>query len=499
MKRRVIQGLVVCLWLVFAGWLIRYEAYPEWFSNTPLGYRHLFARGPVLLDAWMKVLYEDQPIGYTHTRVDLDDSDPVHQVLLNSQMALDMNIMGESQRLRVNAGAVLDAMYALQEFSFNMGADKYSFIMKGRRLEEDQFEVRIKSPAGTQVSRMEIPKDVVIHSPMLEMNLKELKPGKSILLRTLDPATMTVIDMEVKALRRETIEHRGESVETTVLETQNQGVAFLTWMDDEGTVLRQETPFGWTMEACPPEEAMDFYSRENNSVDMLRAMAVPCVGEIVRPRACRRLVLEIEGMAIPAATLQTDRQQWRAAGEGTGKLTVRAREWPESRSLRATVEPALLPYLQPSAFVQSGHPAIKRQAKKIVEGTETVRQAALAIHDWVYKNVRKDPTTSLPSAIDVLHTMRGDCNEHTVLYVALARAAGIPARVCMGVVYINGAFYYHAWPAVYDGQWVELDPTFNQPIADATHLFLVEGERPEQFRLLGVMGNLRAQVKEQGY
>ncbi len=63
--------------------------------------------------------------------------------------------------------------------------------------------------------------------------------------------------------------------------------------------------------------------------------------------------------------------------------------------------------------------------------------------------LEKKPTVSLPSAREVLRTKVGDCNEHTALYVALARALGIPARIDVGLVFVRGAFYYHAWPEVY--------------------------------------------------
>ena len=63
--------------------------------------------------------------------------------------------------------------------------------------------------------------------------------------------------------------------------------------------------------------------------------------------------------------------------------------------------------------------------------------------------LEKKPTVSLPSAREVLRTRVGDCNEHTALYVALARALGIPARIAVGLVSVRGAFYYHAWPEVY--------------------------------------------------
>ena len=61
----------------------------------------------------------------------------------------------------------------------------------------------------------------------------------------------------------------------------------------------------------------------------------------------------------------------------------------------------------------------------------------------------KKPTVSLPSAREVLRTKVGDCNEHTALYVAMARSLGLPARIAVGLAYSRGAFYYHAWPEVY--------------------------------------------------
>ena len=77
------------------------------------------------------------------------------------------------------------------------------------------------------------------------------------------------------------------------------------------------------------------------------------------------------------------------------------------------------------------------------------RARAERLTRYVNALLEKKPTVSLPSAREVLRTKVGDCNEHTALYVAMARALGIPARIAVGLVYVHGAFYYHAWPEVY--------------------------------------------------
>jgi transglutaminase-like putative cysteine protease len=103
---------------------------------------------------------------------------------------------------------------------------------------------------------------------------------------------------------------------------------------------------------------------------------------------------------------------------------------------------------------------------------------------------------SIPSALEVLSRREGDCNEHTTLYTALARAAGIPTRMAAGIVYMENGFYYHAWPEVWLDGWVPIDPTFNQFPADATHIRFVTGNLDRQSDIIKLVGKLRVNVLE---
>jgi transglutaminase-like putative cysteine protease len=143
--------------------------------------------------------------------------------------------------------------------------------------------------------------------------------------------------------------------------------------------------------------------------------------------------------------------------------------------------------LAADSFVQSDDPAIRAQAARLTDGL-TPLEAARAITEWVYENVRKTPTLSIPSAREVLQQMAGDCNEHTVLFTALARAAEIPTRICTGLAFSAGQFYYHAWPEVWVGDWLAVDPTFGQFPADPLHLRLLTGGLEQQFEVLKLLG-----------
>jgi hypothetical protein len=88
----------------------------------------------------------------------------------------------------------------------------------------------------------------------------------------------------------------------------------------------------------------------------------------------------------------------------------------------------------------------------------------------------------------------GDCNEHATLLTALLRAVGIPARLCIGLVYSRDKFYYHAWTEAYLGDWISMDATLNQMPVDATHVKFVEGNLEKQLEMVRIMEKLELKV-----
>lgn len=176
----------------------------------------------------------------------------------------------------------------------------------------------------------------------------------------------------------------------------------------------------------------------------------------------------------------------------------------EVRDTRAlgpgTPDPESANFLAPEPFLESDAPEIVEEARRAVAEATDPRVRAERLVRHVHAILRKKPTLSLPSALEVLKTRVGDCNEHTALYVAMARSLGIPARTDVGIVYLRGAFYYHAWAEVYlaasDGRglWLPVDPTLDQFPADATHVRLARGGLDKQGAILGLVGHAKISV-----
>ncbi|OQB95532.1 MAG: Transglutaminase-like superfamily protein [Candidatus Hydrogenedentes bacterium ADurb.Bin101] len=103
----------------------------------------------------------------------------------------------------------------------------------------------------------------------------------------------------------------------------------------------------------------------------------------------------------------------------------------------------------------------------------------------------------LSNSLEVLESLEGDCTEHSVLFIGLARAVGLPAREVAGLIYVEGSqpgFYFHQWATVWLGEWVDVDPTFNQLPVDVTHIKLSEGDWFRQAKILPLIGRMKIKV-----
>jgi hypothetical protein len=257
----------------------------------------------------------------------------------------------------------------------------------------------------------------------------------------------------------------------------------------DGTVLQLK--FGGALLGVPEPESL---AKQLGTVDLFALTRVDVdrplpVGRV--PATIRYLVRGLPGGLRPAP----ERQSYRDLPGGEVEVTVRA-ALPTKQQPRPAASPA--EFLKATADVESDAPAIRALAKEIVGNEHDSFKASTRITRWVFENVRSAYGVSLDHATDVLRQKAGDCTEHALLATALARASGIPARLIHGLVYSQGSdgkpgLFWHEWVEVWTGQWVAIDPTFGQPVADATHIQLGEGDQTDAVAL---MGQLKIHVAE---
>lgn len=134
-------------------------------------------------------------------------------------------------------------------------------------------------------------------------------------------------------------------------------------------------------------------------------------------------------------------------------------------------------YLQPTSLGPTDG-EVKKLADSITKDKRTVLEKAKAIYDWTCENMYRDPATvgcGKGDVCDLLKKPGGKCTDISSMYVALARAAGVPAREVFGVRLGKKAeeeitTWQHCWVEVFvpGTGWVPVDP------ADVRKAMLVE-------------------------
>jgi len=287
--------------------------------------------------------------------------------------------------------------------------------------------------------------------------------------RVVGPEAITLLDGSKRTLVRVEQTMEGLPIVTTV------------WMAPDGTVERTHAPVaGFVMESLRATRAEALAAAgKGPRADVMTASFLnnptPVPGARRVEAALLRLVPReggsIPDLADPRQTIEERRE------DGSVLVRVRRLVPPPERTGRRPLGEApegVGASLRASPLVQSDAPEIRALAEKAVGGCEDAWEAARRIERFVKRYLtEKSLDVGFASALEAARDRSGDCTEHAVLFCALARAAGIPARVVMGIECIGRIWGGHAWSEVWiEGEWYALDPTIGNGAADALHLAL---------------------------
>lgn len=433
------------------------------------------------IDSWRSIYVDGRWIGYMHVLYGPGEGGFVS----TSTSLLRFAMFGQTRELAIDSRQLLDGNHRLLEFETVISGIA-GITVTGRRTDKG-LQANLAYGDVIMGKLFELDDAVFLDRGILQVYRgTDLSPGDTRTLRVLNPMTL---QPETVTLRV-----RGREQGLLVMETHFAGMTAISWIDDEGLVVREETAGGWSIVAESRESVQRrLESSEFSAVDIIEQVSVPVTGKLPRPRSVRSLTLKLSGYDAAEIPFRDPRQVLLDRDGGLIRITAHNESSIDGAPLPFD-DDGLQPYLEPSLWIDSDDPAIRAMARNIVGIERDSWSAARLIGDWVYRNIEKVPSPDIPIATEVLKHRRGDCNEHTSLFVALARAAGIPADMSAGLVYLEGAFYYHVWPRVFVGTWVDMDPTFGATVADATHLELVSGDFAAQGRIAMTMGRIGLEI-----
>ena len=503
--RSIIGPLVIAGWAVVVGFHVKREYFMSSALQLEQGARSL-APGR----HWYSVRLNDATIGIGSSSLDTVKGD----FRFEDDLTLDVPALGKVHRSRVRTVITLKPDLTLRDFDFALTSEIATFAVRGVTQPDSSISLVTRAGGTEQTTSMQGDAALMLDAgiPLRLAASGQLAVGRDYAFRVFDPAAMAAREMTMKVVARDTIvvpdsamrvnnrwqASRYDSIATWKLEQRYGGVVFTTWIDDDGQVVRATSPLGFTIERTYVELAQQDWRAVGKGAALAEGYGALIQGTAISSN-------------IDIGDLDTRPELRVRLGnvDLIGFDLVGGRQKLQGDTLVITRESTLpapgyaLPYrgggeigkeLESSPLIQVNDPEIVATARRIVGNTTDPVEASRRLTTWVYQNLEKDVTLSVPSARQVLDARTGDCNEHTVLYVALARAVGLPTRTAVGLVYLRGQFYYHAWPEVWLGEWVAADPTLGQYPADASHLRFIIGGLARQVELIRLIGRLQLEV-----
>jgi transglutaminase-like putative cysteine protease len=178
------------------------------------------------------------------------------------------------------------------------------------------------------------------------------------------------------------------------------------------------------------------------------------------------------------AFAQDDRQTVKNVKADTFELHVRALREPTEKEDAGKPKEE---FTKSCYFLDSDDKLVKKYAAEAVGEEEDPWKKAQAVEKWVYKNIaKKNYTVAFTTAGQVAKNLEGDCRHHAVLTAAMCRAAGVPSRTAVGLIYVHDrsrgpVMGFHMWTEVWvKGQWLAIDATLGQGSVGAAHVKIAD-------------------------
>jgi len=450
-------------------------------------------------EIWSGFVFYGEKVGFSHLEITPWEGEQFFRI--SSEAHLRIRLLGMGKQISVKSADIVRPDLTLVSFHYEQKMDEKSWTIQGEVIGED-FQGVVQT--GGQTKRIEKKLEGPIY-PASGINLypllKGLTVGSSYKFMVFDPQTQSFVEVTQQVTAFE--KSKELQLEPAYkIETDMLGHSVSSWINRRGETIFELAMGGVLITHQEEEErAKRFLSEASlNKKDLIldfslikTHISLPC------PRETTFLEVALEGVLEQLPILQGPGQEAFEQKRGATSSAVYRLHGHRASPPKAVGGPSdkasLHQYLAATVHLESEHPEIKKKAMEVTAGAASPLEQVQRLTRWVSEEIKDEVVESF-SALEVLHTRKGECQAHTMLYAAMARAAGIPTRIVGGIVYAEGlGFLYHSWAESYLDGWIAVDPTFNQVGVDATHIKLVEGPSWTYLIPLGkVVGRIKATI-----
>jgi hypothetical protein len=488
-RKGLIRGLATALVGLLAGC-----ATPEAFFHAaadapPQAQPRTLAQWP-WQELWTGVVFNGQKVGFTHLEL-RPAEDASERFEIHSEAAIRLRFLGVDKRVNLRALDRVRPDLTLEHFSYRYELDGSLLEVEGNA-DAQAIRFAVLASGAREARHIALEHGVYPASAIaLLPALRGLALAREYRYTVFQGETQTLATVAQAVLGWESSPLFAGSA--FKLRSQVDDLESTTWIAPDGRPLLELSLNGVLVSALEDAQTArrDLVAASLNKQDALLDFSLLRTAPIEDARRVSRLAIVLDN--VPARLdVPSDPAQRCERTDNRVQCTI-----DRSRGGGALDQATRQRYLRPSIAVSSLDGEIVALARTLSASADGPEARLENIVRWMDANVAKEAVDAF-TAIEVLRAGRAECQGHAYLLAALARAMGLPARVVNGIAYSpeHGGFLYHSWNEVWlpEQGWRAVDATFGQPIADATHVKLIEGERPaELLPLVGMVGRARVE------
>lgn len=434
-------------------------------------------------------------------------------VQITERLGLDLPLHPTSSRSQYTSQYTIGTDLRLREFRITAPGRTAPIVQQG--VVEGDSMITVSPGTGEPRWRLNVSANSLVPplaAPVALALQQKLQVGERLAVPVFDPLTLTegtivlaVIDDSVFLVPDSAdfdsaagawIPAHSDTLRAWKLSWSRGSESVEMWVDSRGLPIRVISPAGLSLDRSAFEIVTINYRRQRDSERRARANGVvpqTTVAAGVQPE---------RGVTAMQARLSTVLGPWSFDADSMtaesqrmeGDVAVMTQVSIEPGDPVALPDSSLAPWLSDAPLLGLTDSIIRVRARTIMAGERNPRQMATRLLAWMSHNVSRTRDPQVPRAATVLRERQADVDGHTLLFVALARASGLPARPVSGILLAEGRFYLHSWAEVYLGRWVPVDPTWGELPATANRVRIASGMLARPLDLLPLVAGLDAEL-----
>ncbi|MBN1292127.1 MAG: transglutaminase domain-containing protein [Candidatus Latescibacteria bacterium] len=500
LRRRlpIIFGISLVLWLITMGAVY----YTHYIKNTgeELGYFSPEVKFDSESGDFYGINCGDQKIGYKNEM----KTSRQGLKMIRDNGTLKLNLAGMSREVFFSSITGIDSsQFVTKYMSFTIQSGEHQNTFEATTKDDTLF-IQVKKNTLSQWQRGFFHISGIITLPVALPYYLHNSAADALSMQVFDPIEFSPYIVHSVRVGEDSLEIEDRFYKTIRYDlTYNEKNSSL-WLDENGAVVKSEGYLFFSdilgsliIAKAMNEKVFLLPLKVTHGTDKLKNLAIITEQPLPSPRETSYLEVEFRDLRAANIDVSAPNKVMLSKPGETLRLGIYNKPVAKGEQLMSEMETAArdTSIYGMSDYIQPYDARMIRTAQDIIATEQDTLSMAYALNSWLFENMQKVSDLDIIRSVDILRNMKGDTDEYTKLYTALARSIGISTQINMGLVYKDDAFRYHSWPSVFvNGLWYDLDPYFGQNSADATHIGLVRGDFEKLIEIYRLMGNISLKI-----